>query len=173
MAVSDPKVAEVVISSAPMRLDELVAIARGARATLGDDAIARIAASRAVVDAALEGEELVYGLNTQLGHARDERVPIEALRAYQPMLVSLHVGGIGDPFPTEVVRAAIAARVNGIARGGSGATLGLAQAMVDLLNARIHPVVPSISSVGAGDLGPHAAVGVVLLGLGQAEVDGE
>lgn len=163
---------EVVISGAPMRLDELLAVARGARVSLAGDAVARIEASRHVVDTALAGDELVYGLNTQLGHARDERVPIEALRDFQPQLVMLHLGGFGDPLPSEVVRAAIAARVNGIARGGSGATLGLARAMVDLLNARIHPIVPSIASVGAGDLGQHAAVGVVLLGIGQAEVDG-
>ena len=163
---------QVVVSAAPMTLDELVAVARGARLTLSDEAVAQIEASRRVVDAALEGTELVYGLNTQLGHARDERVPIEALRAFQPQLVLLHQGGFGGPLPREVVRAAIAARVNGIARGGSGATLGVARAMVDLLNARIHPVVPSIASVGAADLGQHAAVGAVLLGFGEAEVDG-
>ena len=38
-----------------------------------------------------------------------------------------HDGGIGEPLPTEVVRAAMAVRLNGIARGGSGASPAAAQ----------------------------------------------
>jgi histidine ammonia-lyase len=163
-------VAEVVISRAPTSLDEIVAIARGADVSLGPDAIATIEASRRVVEAALQGDEPVYGLNTLIGHARDERVPVEAIRAFQPELVAMHAGGMGDPLPTEIVRAAMAARLVGIARGGSGASLGLAQALANLLNAGITPRVPSIASVGAGDLGQHAAVGLALLGMGAVEV---
>jgi histidine ammonia-lyase len=162
----------VVISATPMRLDELVAIARGARVSLADDARACIAASRAVVDAAMDGDELVYGLNTLVGHARDERVAADVIVALQPQLVAMHAGGMGPPLPREQVRAAMAARLNGIARGGSGASPAIADAIVTHLNAGIHAIVPSISSVGAGDLGQHALAGLVLLGEGDAEVDG-
>jgi histidine ammonia-lyase len=163
-------VAEVVISSAATSLDELVAVARGAHVSLGSEAIATIEASRRVVEAALRGDEPVYGLNTLIGHARDERVPVEAIRAFQPQLVAMHAGGMGDPLSTDVVRAAMAARLVGIARGGSGASLGLAQALANLLNAGITPRVPSIGSVGAGDLSEHAAIGLALLGMGSVQV---
>jgi histidine ammonia-lyase len=163
-------VAPVVISNQPTSLDDLVAVARGADVSLGPDAIATIEASHRVVEAALEGDEPVYGLNTLIGHARDERVPVEAIRAFQPQLVAMHAGGMGDSLPSEVVRAAMAARLVGIARGGSGASLGLAQALAGLLNAGITPRVPSVASVGAGDLSQHAAVGLALLGEGDVEV---
>jgi histidine ammonia-lyase len=163
-------VAEVVISAQPTPLADLVAVARGARVALGSDAIATIEASRRVVDAALQGDEPVYGLNTLIGHARDQRVPVEAIRAFQPQLVAMHAGGMGDPLPPFVVRAGMAARLVGIARGGSGASLGLAQALASLLNAGITPRVPSTASVGAGDLSQHAAVGLALLGIGVVEV---
>ena len=92
-----------------MPLAGLIAVARGARVRLDSDAIATIEASRRVVDAALQGDEPVYGLNTLIGHARDQRVPVEAIRAFQPQLVAMHAGGMGDPLPPAVVRAGMAA----------------------------------------------------------------
>ena len=110
----------------------------------------------------------MYGLNTLIGHARDQRVPVEAIRAFQPQLVAMHAGGMGDPLSPAEVRAGMAARLVGMARGGSGASLGLAQALARLLNAGITPGVPSKASVGAGDLGQHAAVGLALLGIASS-----
>ena len=121
----------------------------------------------------MHGEALVYGLNTGLGHMRNERVPIEMLRAYQYAVVVGHAGAIGDPLPTEVVRATMAARLAGFAIGGSGVSPAVADALAALLNARVHPIVPEAGSVGASDLMHLAAVAEVLLGMGWAELDGE
>jgi histidine ammonia-lyase len=161
------------ISDQPLSLDALVQIARGARLALGEGAIRKIRASRAVVDAALSGPELVYGLNTGLGHMRNERMPVEALIRYQESMVASHAGAIGRPLPSDVVRAAMAARVNGFARGGSGASLAAAEILVSMLNARIHPVVPETGSVGASDLMHMAAIAEVAIGRGRAEVEGQ
>lgn len=162
----------VLISREPMSLDELVSIARGAAVRLSSESVDRIAASRAVVDRALHGEELVYGLNTGLGHARNERLPDELLRRLQPAMVVMHDGSMGDPLPTEVVRAAMAVRLNGIARGGSGATLATAETLEAMLNAGVHPIVPAIASVGAADLGHMAAIAMVAIGSGRAAYGG-
>lgn len=118
------------------------------------------------------GDALVYGLNTMVGSARDVRLPEEAIKAMQPTLVVMHAGAMGDPLPSDVVRVAMAARLNGIARGGSGASPAVATMLAAMLNEGIHPVVPSIGSVGAGDLGNHATIALVALGIGQAEVRG-
>ena len=85
----------------------------GRRSSWPPDAVDRIRASRAVVDALVDGPTLIYGLNTGLGHLRDVQVPRETLRRYQELIVIGHEGAIGDPLPTEVVRAAIAVRLNG------------------------------------------------------------
>jgi histidine ammonia-lyase len=163
----------VTIGERAMELDELLAVAAGAPVVLGDAAKATIAASRAVVDRMLDRDEPVYGLNTGVGHLKDTRLPIEELRTTQLLLVMSHAGGLGDPAPTELVRAAMAARLNGIARGGSGASPAVADVLAAMLNAGVHPIVPSRGSVGAGDLGQLATVGQVAIGAGTAELNGE
>ena len=165
--------APVVIDAEPVGSDEIVAIARGAPVELGAVARDRIRQGREVVDRLVDGPELVYGLNTGLGHMRNTRVPLDALRAYQPAIVAMHAGAIGEPLRSEIVRAAMAVRVAGIARGGAGASLGLAETLVAMLNARIHPIVPRIGSVGASDLMHMAAIGLVAIGKGRAELNGE
>src|SRR5204863_3274864 len=73
----------VTITTAPLTLDELLEIARGARVELGPDARTLIGASRAVVDAALASGRPVYGLNTGIGHLKDVRLPDEEVRRLQ------------------------------------------------------------------------------------------
>jgi histidine ammonia-lyase len=163
----------VLIDEDPLRPAEIVAIADGATVRLGDVARNRIRASRATVDALVEGDELIYGLNTGLGHLRNERLSREALGAGQPATLRMHAGGFGPPLDTRIVRAAMAVRVAGIARGGSGASPAVAHVLVAMLNAGVHPVVPQVGSVGAGDLMHMAAIGLVAVGEGTAGVRGE
>jgi histidine ammonia-lyase len=68
-----------------------------------------------------------------------------------------------------VVRAALAVRLNGIARGGSGASVAVADVLAAMLNAGVHPVVPRVASVGAADIGQMAGMAQVAIGLGRAE----
>ena len=161
------------ISLDPMSLEELTAIARGASVQLTDESLKRIGAARAVVEAALEEDDLIYGLNTGLGHARDQRLPRDLLQMLQPIIVAMHDGSMGEPLPTEVVRAAMAARLNGLARGGAGATVPAAQTLAAMLNSGVHPVVPAVGSVGAADLGHMAAIAMVAMGAGRAEYEGD
>lgn len=162
----------VTITAAPLSLEELLAVTHGARVELGHDARARIAAGRAVVDTAVARGDAIYGLTTGVGHGKDTRLSADEIRAQQQMLVMTHAGGVGPPLSTELVRAALAVRLNGIARGGSGASVAAAEVLAAMLNARVHPVVPATSSVGAGDLGAMAAIAQVAIGMGRAEHDG-
>ena len=101
-------------------------------------------------------------------------MPVDVLRAYQQAIVRVHDGAFGPPLPTRVVRAAMLVRVAGIAEGGSGASLGVAQTLLAMLDRNVHPVVPQIGSVGASDLMHLAAVALVATGLGgRAELDGQ
>jgi histidine ammonia-lyase len=163
----------VTISEAPLTVEELVEVARGAPVELGPEARALILASRAVVDAALASGRPVYGLNTGVGHMKDVRLPDEELRRVQQVLVMTHAAGVGPPLDSGLVRAAMAVRLNGIARGGSGASAAVADTLAAMLNAGVHPVVPAIGSVGAGDLPQMACVAVVATGMGWAEHRGE
>jgi histidine ammonia-lyase len=163
----------VTISEEPLALRDLLAIVDGARVELADGARNTIAASRAVVDLALARNDAVYGLTTQVGHGKDTLLTEEEIRGEQLFLVKSHSGGIGPPLPTSQVRAALAVRLNGIARGGSGASPAVAEVLAAMLNAGVHPVVPAIGSVGAADIEPMAGMAQVAIGLGRAEYQGE
>ena len=163
----------VTITEERLALDDLLAIVDGARVELADGARKVITASREVVDRALSRNEAVYGLTTQVGHGKDTRLTEEEIRGEQMFLVMSHSGGIGPPLPTPQVRAALTVRLNGIARGGSGASPAVADVLVAMLNAGVHPVVPEIGSVGAADLGPMAGMAQVAVGQGRAEYQGE
>ena len=163
----------VTITEAALGIGDLLAVAGGARVELDDGTRARIAASRAVVDRALTAGEAVYGLTTQVGHGKDTRLTEEEIRGEQRFLVMSHSGGIGPPLHADVVRAALAVRLNGIARGGSGAGVAVAEILVAMLNARVHPVVPGTASVGAGDVAQMAGMAQVAIGMGRAEYRGE
>ena len=162
----------VTIGIQPMTIEELLDVAAGSPVRLDEAARETIDASRAVVDRMLEGDVPVYGLNTGVGHLKDTRLPIEELRSTQVMLLMTHASGLGDPAPTRLVRAAMAVRLNGIARGGSGASPPVADVLMAMLNAGVHPIVPARGSVGMADLGQLASVGQVALGAGRAELNG-
>ena len=156
-----------------MSIAELLGIAGGRNVELGPEAIATIRDSRAVVEATLASGQVVYGLNTRLGSMKDRRVDDTELQQFQEAVIRGHAGAIGPPLPAPIVRAAMAARVNGLARGGAGASLAVAETLVAMLNAGLHPVVPSSGSVGASDLSQMAAIALVAVGGGEAELGGQ
>src|SRR4051812_945331 len=167
-----PTMDAVAIDLAPVSLADLLEIARGAPVELTDGARERIAAGRRVVDGELASGRAVYGLTTGVGHSRDVRVPDQELVGQQYMIVRTHSGGFGPYLPTEVTRAALAVRLVGLTRGGSGASPAVAESLVGMLNAGVHPLLPTTSSVGAADIGAMALIAQVALGTGRAEYRG-
>jgi histidine ammonia-lyase len=96
------------------------------------------------------------------------------LEELQHNLVITHAVCVGEPFAPEVVRAMQVIRINTLLRGHSGIRVATLQALVDLFNAGIVPVVPCKGSVGAsGDLAPLSHLAIVLLGGGEAFYGGE
>jgi histidine ammonia-lyase len=158
----------VVISDEPMSVDDLIAIVQGAQVAVDDTVRAGMAASRAVVDHALAADEAVYGLTTRVGHGRDTRLTEQEIRSQQLFLIMSHGGGLGPVLTVPIVRAALTARLNGLARGGSGASPAVADVLVAMLNHQVHPLVPGTGSVGAGDLSLLAAMAQVAVGMGRA-----
>ena len=156
-------------------VEDVVAVARhSARIELSDGAIARMSASRAVVDRLAAGTDAVYGLSTGFGALADVSIRPERRQDLQHALVRSHAAGMGDPVEAEVVRAMMFLRARTLALGFSGARPLVAQAMVDVVNAQIVPVVPEFGSLGAsGDLAPLAHAALTLLGEGEAFVDGQ
>ena len=79
-------------------LDELLSVARdGEPVELGADVAARVAAGRAIVERALEGDAPVYGLTTGVGVRKRTRVEPGELAAFNRQLVLEHRVGQGEP----------------------------------------------------------------------------
>jgi len=132
-----------------------------------------MAAARDVVERYVAEGRPAYGLTTGLGARVVESLPADALAVFSRQTVLGRAHSVGPPLPTELVRAAVLVRANGLARGGSGARPELADAFLALLEHRIHPVVPSIGSIGAGDICVLAHIALVLIGEGEAELRGD
>jgi len=158
------------IDGRSLTLEAIAAVAGGLRdVSLADDARARIEASRAVVDRKAAGPEAVYGVNTGFGSFADVRIDAESLDKLQVNLLRSHAAGVGAPLGEPVVRAMTLLRANVLARGHSGIRASTVDALLALIRAGVHPVVPSRGSVGAsGDLAPLAHLALVLIGEGEA-----
>jgi histidine ammonia-lyase len=149
-------------------IDDVVAVARhAARVELTGAAVERMAVTRAVVERLAEGEPR-YGISTGFGALATVSIPPDRRRALQTALVRSHAAGMGDAVENEVVRAMVLLRARTLALGYSGARPLIAQAMIDILNADITPIVPEYGSLGAsGDLAPLAHGALALLGEGD------
>jgi len=148
----------------------------GAMAALADDGKTRMKAARALVDrAASESSgEHTYGINTGFGRFVSKAIPPELSEELQLRLLRSHACGVGEPYPDEVVRAAMVLRANALAKGYSGARIATVELLLECLNRGVLPVVPSRGSVGAsGDLAPLAHLALPLVGEGSASYDGE
>jgi histidine ammonia-lyase len=74
---------------------------------------------------------------------------------------------------TPPLRATLFVRIAKMAAGGSGVSTAVLDGLVALLNAGVHPSVPSIGSIGAADLALSAHLALPLMGVGEAEYQGE
>src|SRR5438309_7486311 len=147
----------------------------GARAELSDASRDRMRAARELVERAAHGmREHTYGVNTGFGRFVSESIPEELTEELQLRLLRSHACGVGDPYPGEVVRAAMLLRANALAKGTSGARVETVELLIECLTRGVLPYVPSRGSVGAsGDLAPLAHLALPLVGEGDAFVEGE
>lgn len=143
------------------------------RVRVSPAAVRRMRRSRAIVDRLVRANQVAYGITTGFGEFAHVRISRDKTRQLQRNLIMSHAVGVGEPFSTEVVRAAMVTRINSLAKGYSGVQISVVRLLQEMLNRGVHPVVPSQGSVGAsGDLAPLAHLVLPMLGLGEAEVRG-
>jgi histidine ammonia-lyase len=146
----------------------------GAAAGLTEEARAKMRAARELVEQAAHGaREHTYGVNTGFGRFVSKTIPEELTEELQLRLLRSHACGVGEPYPDEIVRAAMLLRANTLAKGYSGARIETVELLLECLNRGVLPHVPSRGSVGAsGDLAPLAHLALPLVGEGEASVEG-
>ncbi|MDA8016432.1 MAG: histidine ammonia-lyase [Thermoanaerobaculia bacterium] len=121
----------------------------------------------------LEHDDPIYGVNTGFGRLATTRIEDADLRDLQRNIVRSHAAGVGAPLDDAVVRLILLLKIASLARGHSGVRPQVLDALIAMVNRDVLPVVPSQGSVGAsGDLAPLAHLSLVLIGEGEARVDG-
>jgi len=142
--------------------------------TLAPETREGILAAQRVVQDIVDKGSVVYGINTGFGKLAQTRIPHERLAELQRNLVLSHSVGTGPALSAEVVRMVLAIKAVSLARGHSGVRPELIDALLTLVNRNVTPRIPAKGSVGAsGDLAPLAHMSMVLIGEGEAIVDGE
>ncbi|KAB8317086.1 aromatic amino acid lyase [Tolypothrix campylonemoides VB511288] len=168
---------------------DLVAVARGAPVALDETRLPAVARAAAFLAEQVRREEPIYGVSTGFGSNADRLLGAHRQREelagatlgdetlheeLQRNLIETHAVCVGEPFAPDIVRAMLCIRINTLMRGHSGVRVETLQALAAMLNAGVVPVVPQLGSVGAsGDLAPLSHLAIVLLGGGEAFVDGE
>lgn len=140
---------------------------------LGNQAQQRIAQSREVITDLVASGERIYGVNTGFGQLAQVRIGTEDLASLQENLIRSHSVGVGKDLPDDIVRLIMLMKIVALAEGFSGVRLELVEALCQLVNHNIYPRIPEKGSVGAsGDLAPLAHMAGVLIGVGEARING-
>jgi histidine ammonia-lyase len=161
------------LDGATLTLESLDRVARSGEAVrLGVEVAPRLARSRAVIERALHERKPVYGVNTGFGELKNRHVEEADLARLQLNLLRSHAAGVGPALSEPETRALGLLRANSLAVGVSGVRVELVEKLLELLNRKVHPVVPEQGSVGAsGDLAPLAHFALVLVGEGRASFE--
>jgi len=159
----------------PLTLEQIAAVAiDGENVAISPATTPGVAASRKLIEQIVDRDEVVYGVNTGFGKLSDVRIAQDDLRQLQLNLVRSHACGIGEPLSEPEVRAMMLLRANVLALGFSGIRGEVIKLLCEMLNRRVHPVVPEKGSVGAsGDLAPLAHLALSVIGEGEAFFEGE
>jgi histidine ammonia-lyase len=160
----------VTLNGNDLTFQQLYAVALyGESVALAPAAVERMKASRAVVDRVVTSGATAYGINTGFGKLASVRISTEQVRQLQVNLVRSHASGVGAPLSEVETRAMMLLRANALAKGLSGIRPQVVETLCAMLNAKVHPVIPSQGSVGAsGDLAPLAHLAQVVIGEGRA-----
>ncbi len=158
-----------------LELEELVRVARYfEKVELSNEAKMRVDNSRKKIEKFLQSDKAMYGINTGFGALANVKIPKEEIGELQINLVRSHSAGVGPLFNEETVRAMMLLRAFSLTKGFSGVRIEIVNGLINMLNQRITPVVPSQGSVGAsGDLAPLAHIALAMMGEGDVFYHGE
>ena len=165
----------VMLDGRHLTLEAVMEVAMGmAKVALSPHVKGQMERSRSWVENALRRGEKIYGVTTGFGFLSDQTINASQIEALQRNLIRSHSVGVGPRFDEGTTRAIMLLRAHVLAMGYSGVRLEVVRRLVDMLNRRVHPLLPEQGSVGAsGDLAPLAHLTSVLMGEGEALFEGK
>lgn len=166
--------ASIVVVPGKVGLDVLARVLEGAAVVLDPAFWPRVEAAAQIVAKAARADVPAYGINTGFGKLASKRIAPDQTATLQRNLIVSHCCGVGLPTPEPIVRLMMALKIISLGRGASGVRREVIEQLQAMLARNVCPLVPQQGSVGAsGDLAPLAHMTAVMIGEGQALVDGK
>ena len=164
----------VMLTGDDLTVEQVIAVCRyNCPVQISQGSFAAMKSSRDLVEKILEEGRTVYGISTGFGNFSDRLIDSDMRDKLQENLILSHAVGVGAPLSEEVVRGMLLLRANALCKGFSGIRPEVVETLVQMLNKRVHPVVPEKGSLGAsGDLAPLSHMSLVVLGKGEAYYNG-
>jgi len=132
------------INGNSLTLEDVVKVTRNhEKVKIDPNAIDKIKRSQKYVKKILKTNRVVYGINTGVGELANKMISQSEISTLQKNIIRSHATGVGEKFSEEIVRGVILLRANALAKGYSGVRLELIQLLLELLNNKIYPYIPS------------------------------
>ncbi len=165
------------VDDAEIRIADLISVTFEKRPVqLSSDAAWRdkMQKSRECLEQTLSAGRPVYGVSTGVGYHSSRTIAPEDSTDFAYQIFRQHGCGLGEPFSEAEGRAIVFSRLVCLAKAYSAVGMKLLEALCDLLNKGVIPVIPSLGSVGAsGDLTPLSYMAAMLAGEREAYFQGE
>lgn len=115
-----------------------------------------------------DSESPIYGVNTGFGSLYNQSISKEHLSELQENLLLSHACGMGAEVPKIISKLMLILKIQSLSYGHSGVQLSTVEALLNLYNNNLLPVVYEKGSLGAsGDLAPLAHLALPILGRGE------
>ncbi|MDX9864971.1 MAG: histidine ammonia-lyase [Anaerolineaceae bacterium] len=168
----------ITLDGKSLTIEEVVRLAYGEpgqpAVTISAEGARKVNRAAAAVQELLKRGEIAYGITTGFGAFKDKIISPDQVEALQRNIVMSHAVGTGNLYDQPTTRAIMLIRANTLARGYSGIRMSTLQLLLDMLNLGVHPAIPEKGSLGAsGDLAPLAHMALVMIGMGEAEYQGQ
>lgn len=134
----------------------------------------QILKSKQNVEAIVNSDMTVYGINTGFGPLCDTKISKEETGKLQRNLLISHAVGVGNPISKSLSKLMLICKAHALAKGYSGISMETYERILWFIKNDIIPVVPEQGSVGAsGDLAPLSHLFLPLIGEGKVWKDGK
>ncbi|MHA1196087.1 MAG: histidine ammonia-lyase [Promethearchaeota archaeon] len=122
----------------------------------------------------LNGDKLVYSINTGFGSLCTTKISRKDASKLQVNLLKSHSAGMGNVIDWKIAKLMMILKIHALCKGFSGVSIETIERLMWHVKQNIIPKVPEQGSVGAsGDLAPLAHLFSPLIGLGYLTEDGK
>lgn len=166
---------KILLDGNNLTVNDVVKVARkNYKVKISSESKKRVDKANQLLNKWVSAGKLIYGVTTGFGPMCFNIIPQKMAKRLQENLIVSHSCGVGNHTPTDAVRACMLIRLNSLAKGYSGVRFQILQKLAEMINRKVHPVIPELGSVGAsGDLAPLSHMALTVIGEGEAEYEGK